>query len=457
VNLVVEERMVREYPYGSLASHVTGFLDNDGNGMVGVEKEADALLSGTPGSMEVETDNRRREIAVYGSRYTAPQEGNTVVLTLDAVIQSAVEEELGSLVAEHKPKAAYVVVMRPKTGEILAMANWPTCDFNERKTMSPDNIRNRCMTDQFEPGSTFKIVTMGAALNEGLVKPTTMINCENGQFFYAGHILRDHAPYSMLSVSDIIKVSSNIGTAKVAIELGADQLFYYCQLFGIGQQTGLFTRQGEAVGMLHPLNRWHKVSIVQVPMGQGVSVTALQMTQAMGVIANGGRFVAPQIIKEVRNSHGEVIKPFQPNVVRQVVSQKVADQLTQALSSVVDEEGGTGSLARLDGYTCAGKTGTAQKAEHGIYAKGKYVSSFIGFVPAKNPEFVVSVIVDEPGGASHYGGAVSGPTFKRISERVAKYLNIPQDPNMRCVEPVQVKGQKPLPEPTRPRAQQATL
>ncbi|PTX97632.1 penicillin-binding protein 2 [Verrucomicrobia bacterium LW23] len=454
-NLVIEERPVRDWPYGPLASHVIGYLGPEGTGAMGVEKEMEEQLKGVAGYQEMETDRQRREIAAFGKRYVAPQQGKTVVLTLDAVIQTIVEEEMAHLVNENKPSAAYVVVMRPKTGEILAMANYPTCDFNNRKDIAPEAMRNRCMTDQFEPGSTFKIIAMAAGLNEGLIKPTSNIFCENGQYFYASHVLRDHAAYGMLSVNEIMKVSSNIGTAKVAQMLGADQLFYYCQLFGIGQQTGLFTGQREAPGTLHPLNRWHKVTIVQVPMGQGVAVTALQMTQAFAVIANGGKFVAPQIIKEVRDGENQVIQPFEPRIVRQVVSARVAKQVTDALRDVVDAEGGTGSLARVNGYSSAGKTGTAQKAGRGGYVKGKYVSSFIGFVPAENPEFVVSVIVDEPSGPGHYGGAVSGPTFSRISERVARYLNIPPDQPVR--EPVPGKGTKPLPEPDRTRTQQATL
>jgi cell division protein FtsI/penicillin-binding protein 2 len=422
--LVFEEKLVRSYPNGNHASHLIGFLDASGRGVSGVEKQMDYGLRGIPGERWTERDGRRQEIAAYRSKDQPPTDGRLVTLTIDLAIQHAVETELDKIVAKYHPAGVYSIVMRPQTGEILALANRPSYDPNERHGVSMDALRNRCLTDALEPGSTFKIVTIAGAINEGLVNLDTPIFCENGQFFYGGRYLKDHEPYGTLTVEQVIGNSSNIGTAKIALEqLHEDRLFQYITAFGFGRPTCVLTGQSESGGVVRPLRNWSKLSVTRVCIGQEVAATPLQMITAMSVIANGGRLMLPRLVKQVSDEQGHPVEVYEPKVLRQVISPVTARLVSKALKSVVSDQG-TAAKARVPGFTVAGKTGTAQKFINGAYSHDKYLASFIGYLPEENPQFVVLVMVDEPQGREYYGGQVAGPAFSEISQQVAQCLNL---------------------------------
>jgi len=420
--LTVEDRYVRTYPEGSDASHLIGFLDAQGKGVSGVEGAFDPALRGIPGEQWIEKDVRGREIAGYRGRDQQPVDGYNVVLTVDLSVQHILEQGLDKIVRQYRPAGCYAIAMRPKTGEILGMANRPTFDPNDRKGVPLENFRNHCLTDTFEPGSTFKIVTLSAVLNEHLSTLDTPIFCENGKFFYADTWLHDAEPLGLLDVEKVFAFSSNIGFAKLGLELGDDRLYDYATRFGFGVPTGLLPHQGEATGVLRPLDRWSKLSATRVPMGQEVSATPMQMATAMSVIANRGFLIKPRVVTQITDAQGQAVKYFEPQVVRQVISQETALQVSKALGDVVTE--GTASAAvDIPGFTAAGKTGTAQKFVDGTYDSGKYVASFIGYVPEEDPQFVLLVMVDEPQG-KHFGAEVAAPAFSEMSKQLTEVLNM---------------------------------
>jgi cell division protein FtsI/penicillin-binding protein 2 len=347
------------------------------------------------------------------------------VLTIDSVIQHIVETALVEAMEKHSPVSISGIVVRPRTGEILALATLPNYDPNNPGSATADARRNRVIADVAEPGSTFKIVVISGALNDRTVSLADTYDCEHGHFWYAGRNLHDHQSYGVLSVENIITKSSNIGAAKVGIRMGENRLYEYIHDFGFGARTGI-PLQGEVSGIFHPLKAWSKVSIAQIPMGQGIAVTRLQMTMAMCAIANNGWLMRPMLVDRLEDSDHRVVAKYTPQRVRQVISESTDKLMVRALKTVVSPEG-TAAKAALEHYTVAGKTGTAQKAEHGVYVPGKYFSSFIGFFPADNPELCISVTMDEPK-EGHYGGDTAAPVFKQIAERAANYLNIrPED------------------------------
>jgi len=342
----------------------------------------------------------------------------------------------------YSPISVCGIVARPRTGEILAMATVPNFDPNERAA-PPAALRNRVITDLAEPGSTFKIVVVSGALNDGVVRLTDPFDCEHSHFYYGGRTLHDHHAYGVLSVEQIITKSSNIGAAKIGIKLGADRLYDYIRNFGCGEATGI-PLPGEVTGAryVRPVSNWRPVTIAQIPMGQGICVTRLQMLMAMCAIANKGVLMRPMLVNRLEDQNHIVVAKYTPQQVRQVISESTARLMVKALKTVVSPEG-TAPNAALDHYTVAGKTGTANKVENGRYVE-KFFTSFIGFFPADNPELCISVTLDEPKGG-HYGGAVAGPIFKRIAERAAKYLSIPPEdlPNPAIPDPIAA------PDPTR--------
>jgi cell division protein FtsI/penicillin-binding protein 2 len=345
------------------------------------------------------------------------------------------------------PKSITGIVMRPRTGEILAMVSLPNYDPNQPNTVST-NARNRVITDVVEPGSTFKIVVVSGALDKKAVTLNDQFFCENGHFAYAGHVLHDHESLKNETVKSIITKSSNIGAAKIAIErLGAQNLYDYAWDFGFGQRTGILL-PGEARGILYPVKNWSKVSIAQIPMGHGVAVTRLQMLYAMAAIANHGWLMRPMIVSRLQERDGSVVQRYAPERVRQVIGEKAYQDMLEALKTVPTKDG-TAPDAALKNYVVAGKTGTAQKAEHGVYVSGKYVSSFIGFFPADNPELCISVVMDESK-EGYYGGKVCGPVFREIAERCASYLNIPPDQNLTTNAPPLVAGNNNFYKPQKP-------
>jgi cell division protein FtsI/penicillin-binding protein 2 len=369
-----------------------------------------------------------------------PIDGMNVVLTIDSVVQHIVEAALAEALEKHSPLSISGIVVRPRTGEILAMATLPNFDPNNPGAASSDALRNRVISDVAEPGSTFKIVVVSGALNAGVVKLSDTFDCENGHFHYAGRVLHDHESYGVLTVQQIIMHSSNIGAAKIGIKMGESRLYDYIHNYGFGTRTGL-PIPGEIGGIVHPLKKWSKVSIAQIPMGQGIAVTSLQMMMAMCAIANKGVLMQPMLVDRLEDRDHKVTAKFPPQRVRRVISEAAAEQMVTALKTVVTSQG-TAAKAALDHYTVAGKTGTAEKSggPEG-YLKGKYFASFIGFFPADNPELCISVVMDEPK-HGYYGGQIVAPVFKQIAEAVANYMNIrPEDGE---AAPVPSAGAPPL-------------
>ena len=419
-----EQDTTRVYPNGQMLCHVLGTVNSESVGMEGIERNLDHFLRGQSGFRYIERDCNGKELVQYRGQEKSPQDGHDVRLTIDMGLQQIVESELDNAMKQFKPKMASVILMRPQTGEVLAMANRPAFNLNPRRGVPDEHRKNRAVTDLVEPGSTFKIVTVAAALQQKLVSPDTYIFCENGRFAYGGRALRDHHPYSDLTVEEILVKSSNVGVAKLGIQLGERKLHEYVRRFGFGDATGI-NLPGEIRGQLRPPHMWEKVSITRIPMGHEVAVTPLQVVSAMSVIANGGRLLMPQIVREVTNNQGEVVQKFEPMEVRRVVSEETAKTVRDALVKVVSKKG-TASLAHVSGFTVAGKTGTAQKvAPGGGYEQGKWVVSFAGFMPAENPEFVALVLLDDAvtKAGQNYGGLVAAPIFSRIAERAARYLN----------------------------------
>jgi len=425
-SLMVIPRDERTYPNTILAAHVLGFIDDaTGHGMAGMEKDLDKLLVGTPGERWVERDAKRNEVAAYEKSEQPAVDGDNVTLTIRMAIQHVVEDELDGIVDNYHPNAAYIIVMDPHTGEILGMGSRPTYDPNDRKTFQPDAVRNRCITDMVEPGSIFKIITLSGAINDGLVNLDTPINCENGEWYYAGRELKDDEPSATLPVIEVMARSSNIGFAKLGLNyLGPQKLYKYATAFGIGQRTGIFGGQSETTGLLRPVSKWSALSVTRIPMGQEVAASPIQMVTAMSVIANGGMMVQPHLLKQVTDADGNVLDTFKTHELRQVISRQTAQAVTKALQQVMID--GTGKAIKVPGYDgeMAGKTGTAQKFVDGAYSHTQFVSSFIGFMPAEDPAFVALVMVDDPKTKKYYGAEVSAPVFADMATQVAQIMNL---------------------------------
>ncbi len=423
-----ERSTIRVYPNGPMLCHVIGFSDFNQNGIQGVEASMQEYLRGHNGYRYIERDAQGREIVLYRGLERAPQNGSQVHLTIDMGLQTIVENELDAAMREYRPATASIILMRPQTGEILAMANRPNFDLNLRAEAKPEQMKNRAIIDLMEPGSTFKIVTAAAALNERKVGLDTVIFCENGVWNVFGRPLHDHGHkgYGDLSVQDVLIHSSNIGAAKLAMMLGEQKFYEYIRRFGFGDRTGI-ELPGEIRGMVHPPRSWSKISITRIPMGHEVGVTPLQMLMAMATIANGGKLVQPRIVKTIVDENGKISGALKPTVVRQVISPQSASQIALALRGVVSKRG-TAAEAAVPGFAISGKTGTAQKvAPGGGYEKNKYVVSFSGFLPSENPAFVALVVLDDAKPKDpnlNYGGTVAGPIFSRVAEQAARYLDL---------------------------------
>ena len=438
-----EPDQMRVYPNGPLAAQVLGFsgveeFKLDGrpvsqiSGRDGIELALNSVLSGVAGWRVTATDSKKQELVALRDEDVQPRDGLNVVLTIDAAIQHILETSLADAMQKHTPRSITGIVLRPRTGEILAMATLPNYDPNTPATVTPET-RDRVITDVVEPGSTFKIVVVSGALNEGAVKLTDEFDFEQGHFAFAGKTLHDHEPFGLLTTEGIITKSSNIGAAKIGIKLGEQNLYHYAWDFGFGQRTGV-PLPGEVSGILHPVKDWSKVSVAQIPMGQGVAVTRLQMLMAMAALANDGWLMRPMLVSRLEDRNGNAVQKYEPQRVRQVVSEATDKQMVGVLKTVVSPEG-TAPGAAMQNYVVAGKTGTAQKANPaGGYFDDKFISSFIGFFPADNPQVCISIVMDEPK-EGYYGGKVCGPVFKEIAERCASYLNVPPDQNLQTQNP----------------------
>lgn len=418
-----EKESKRFYPKRELAAQAIGFVGLDDEGLGGLERSLNSPMRGKPGQMLISLDARRHW---FGRVEKQPDPGENVVLTLDEKIQYIAERELDAAMQRTHAAAATVIVQNPKTGEILALANRPTFDANAFHISDPQKMKNRAVSDIYEPGSTFKMVTIAAALEEKITNPDEVIDCQNGAIYIGNVRIRDHKAYGLLTVSQILANSSDVGAIKLGLRLGEERFDRYIRAFGFGSQTGI-ELPGETRGITKPVSRWSKVSIGAISMGQEIGISPVQLISMVSTIANDGVYTPPRIVAGTRDPNdptGKVI--FHPAPQHRVVSTVTAVEMKKMLEGVVLF--GTGKKSILEGYTSAGKTGTAQKADPatGGYSQTKYVASFAGFAPAYDPAITIAVILDSPVGP-HEGGQVAAPVFKAIAQQTLAYLNVPQD------------------------------
>jgi len=415
----------RFYPKRELAAHVIGFVDPDEKGLGGIESELDGLIRGKSEKVLVLADARQRK---FDGGEAQKERGASVVLTLDEKIQYIAERELAAAIAKTHAPAGTVIVMNPNNGEILALANWPKFDPNAATMAPAENRMNRAVSAIYEPGSTFKLITLAAAFDQSVTQPDEVFDCQNGSIVLFGHRIHDHKPFGALTVSDILAKSSDVGAIEVALRLGEPKFYDYIKAFGFGSPTGV-DMPGESRGLLHRLEHWTPISIGAVSMGQEVGVTPMQMIRAVSAIANGGTLFRPHVVAQLRRGNEllpaeGVLEPVEP---RTVIRPETAATLRKLMEGVL-LKGGTGPLARLDGWTAAGKTGTAQKIDPdtGRYSPTNLIASFTGFAPINEPAVAILVSLDSPVGL-HEGGQVAAPVFKRVAEQVLGYLDVPRD------------------------------
>ena len=414
----------RFYPKGNLASHILGFAGDYNQGLEGIEIAYDKQLAGINGCLLVEYDAAGHEIPESTRKYIQPEQGLNVVLTIDQTIQYLAERELDKIMQERAPKSATMIVMDPHTGEILALANRPDFDPNQFQKQSEQVRRNRAVADSYEPGSTFKIVTLAAALEEGVTN-------RQEQFYDPGFIKVNGETihcwagggHGSQTLAEVVQNSCNPGFVTLGLRLGAQRFYKYIEGFGYGSKLGI-DLPGEARGIVIPEKQLKPVDLATISMGQANSVTPLQMVTAMSAIVNGGKLMKPHVVKELSNREGDVVKKYQPQVVRQVISEETSRLEREMLEAVVTK--GSGRNAHIEGYSVGGKTGTAQKpVPGGGYSATDYVASFIGFAPVDDPELVAIVVVDTPKGYPYYGGTVSAPAFKEVIRDSLRYLEVP--------------------------------
>ena len=413
----------RFYPARDLAAQVLGSVGMEDSGQSGIEHEFDDELRGRAGKMFISVDARKQWFADVE---TQPDPGDNLVLTIDKNIQYVAEKELDQAIHDTQAIAGTVVVENPHTGEILALANRPTFNPNQRKQITPGALTNRAVSYAYEPGSTFKLVTISAALEEKLTNPDEIFDCQMGSIVYNGMRIRDSKPHGLLPVWGVLAESSDVGSIKIALRLGEERFYKYIRAFGFGQQTGI-ELPGETRGMTKPVSRWSKVSIAAISMGQEIGISPIQLTGLISTFANDGVWVAPRIVAGTATPQTPLqTVAFHPGASHRVISSYTAAEMRSMMQKVVLE--GTGRKAVLEGYTSAGKTGTGQKVDPatGAYSKTKYIASFAGFAPVNNPQIVVAVILDSAVGL-HQGGQISAPVFKRISQQVLEYLHVPHD------------------------------
>ncbi|MEW6215170.1 MAG: penicillin-binding protein 2 [Nitrospirota bacterium] len=416
----------RFYPEGELASHILGLVDVDNQALEGIELQYDGYLKTGGGKVFFGRDASGRTLS---SGVNIEAKGNNIVLTIDGVLQSIVEKEIENAMSKWRAAAVSAIMMDPFTGEILALANRPAYDPNRREKASDFEKRNRAITDCYEPGSTFKIVIGVAALEEKVAKPDTLFDVSKGGIEAGGKTIRDVHRYGILTFREVIQKSSNVGSIIIGMRLGKERLYKYARLFGFGEKTEI-DLPGEVSGWIRPPERWSGTSIGAIPIGQEVAVTPLQVLRAYSAIANGGFLVRPHIVSEIISPEGHVLVSFRDRERKRIISTKTSEIFKDILKGVV-EEGGTGKSASIEGNEVAGKTGTAQIIDPKTkrYSREKFVSSFVGFVPADNPRLAIIVVVYEPKGQI-YGGVVAAPVFKDIANQTLSYLNIPREDNI---------------------------
>jgi len=439
----VHRSQQRAYPQGPLAAHVIGFVGVDAQGLEGVERLYDDRIRGEAVSIGVCKDARGR-IFLADEGKAGLNRGASVQLTLDATLQSVAEAELNRQVAETRANGGSVVMIDPRSGEVLAMANAPSFDPNDYQHWPLENRRNRAITDLFEPGSTAKPLLIAAALDAGAIRPSDSFFCENGSMRIGGWVIHDHHPHATLTIPEILEVSSNICAAKVGAQLGAEKFYHYLSEFGLGRRSGI-DLPGDRRGVLAPPSRWRPINVANISFGQGVSVSTLQLAGAFATLANGGVRMRPFVVRRILAPDGSVLLANGPREEARVVRSESADEVTRMLEAVVSEEG-TAPAAAVPGIRVAGKTGTAQKVENGRYSRTRWIASFVGYLPAEAPKLVIAVVLDEPK-TNHYGGIVAAPVFRRIAEASLDYLRIPRQPvvppRSRLMPPVVFKNLRP--------------
>jgi len=416
-----EKESKRFYPNRELAAHVLGYVGMDDEGLSGLEFAYQRKIGGLPGRMLLRSDARQRS---FSRREKPPEPGEDLVLTIDQTVQYIAEQELAAQVKQSNALGGTVIVMEPQSGEILAMASYPAFNPNYYAKYSPEHWRNRAILSIYEPGSTFKIFTAATALEEHLAKPDDLIDCKNGSIVVGKHRIRDHKPYGVLPVREVVAYSSNVGAVQLGFRIGKERFEKYIRSFGFGAPTAV-ELPGEAKGLLRPSSQWPTVTLANIAMGQGIGVTPMQLVTAVSAIANGGYRVKPRIVQRTRSSTVEKVS-FEPEAARRrILSTRTASELTEMLTGVVKR--GTGKSSQLEGFSAAGKTGTAQKIDpNGRYSHSRFIASFVGFAPAERPALAMVVTIDEPRG-HYYGGEVAAPVFRNIAEQTLRYLAISPD------------------------------
>jgi cell division protein FtsI (penicillin-binding protein 3) len=446
VGFLTEHR--RYYPQRELAAHVLGWAGLDNTGMSGIEYSFEEQVAGRAAQVVVHTDARRRPV---GHTERPSTDGHTIVLALDERIQHIAERELERSMSETRAVAGSVVVVEPFSGDVLAMAGRPTFNPNRYSAYSASRWRNRMVSDVFEPGSIFKIVTAAAGIQETVVAPDEVLDCGNGHILISNTVIHDHRPFDKLTFREAVTRSSDIGMIRIGQRLGRENFYRYVRAFGFGEPTGV-DLPGESAGLLKPTARWSELTLPSMSFGQEVGVTSLQMTMAAAAVANGGYLMKPLVVKRIESVDGERVQEMKPVILRRVLEPDTVDTLTGMLKQVVRE--GTGRLATVDGYVVAGKTGTAQKvdAATGRYSMIDHVASFVGFVPASRPALVILASLDTPRGPRNQGGDVAAPLFARVARHALRALAVPPDDNDRVLRAVAAVPENLVPAAYRPAA-----
>jgi cell division protein FtsI (penicillin-binding protein 3) len=443
IGFLAEHR--RYYPQRELAAHVLGYVGLDNTGMGGIEYGLESHIRGRAAKVVVHTDARRRPVAQTERPST---DGSTVVLALDEAVQYVAERELERAMTETQAASGMVIVVEPFSGEILAMAGRPTFNPNRYNAYPSARWRNRAVSDVFEPGSIFKIVTAAAGIQENVVAPGEVLDCGHGKIEIAGTVINDHAVFDRLTFTEAVAKSSDVGMIRVGQRLGRDNFARYVRDFGFGAATGV-DLPGESAGLLRPVPRWSALSLPSMSFGQEIGVTGLQITMAAAAIANGGYLMKPLVVKRVEDADGRVVLEPKPLVVRRVLQPDTVDTLTEILRTVVRE--GTGRAAAVPGYVVAGKTGTAQKVDaSGRYSMVDHVASFVGFAPAARPALVILASLDSPRGPRNQGGDVAAPLFARVTESALRILAVPPDDPGRVLRAVATAPETVVPAAYRP-------
>ena len=430
--LVIERKSRRSYPHSNVAAQIIGFTDVDDVGLIGIEKEYNKQLSGKHGWVVKQVNGKGRSQYKTSFPMKAPIDGANIQLTIDLEYQSILEEELGRRIKEASAKSAMGILMNPQTGAILAMASLPSYDPNNPMSSPIENQKNKIITDQFEPGSTYKVVAATAAIATNTVSLYDEFFCEDGQFTIAGKTISDHEKFGLLTFPQIIAHSSNVGTIKIAQKLGKNSLYKFSRDFGFGNITGI-RFPGETKGILRKTAYWSEISLAEISIGYEVAVSALQMASAYSAIANGGYLLKPRLVKQILSYNGKILFEENPEVIRKIAEPSTMSSLKSILTQVVQK--GTGKKAGIKGWSVAGKTGTAHKVIDGAYSD-KYISNFAGFFPANNPQIVGVIILDEPKYGLHWGGYGAAPVFRRIMQRI-----INMDDSIQYHKPIFQKNQ----------------